>query len=184
MLGLAAARARARLLARERLGRRRGGRRKRHGLVFGTSQRRSGVRQAGQIEAWWLAEAERGGEIAAGCTAPGAKFGHFDTPARFDQAQRRSMIESVGADKTTARERRNHEAGHAKTKSDRHVVDELVGRSGLGRRRRHVIEQAVVLVVMDDECRSRPERRIGPQRRQYLLSVMLAGRRKIIGMFG
>jgi hypothetical protein len=70
------------------------------------------------------------------------------------------MVEGLGADIAAARERRNDQAGHAEAKTDRRMGNELVRCSGLRRWRRYVIEQAIVFVVVNDECRARPQRRI------------------------
>ena len=107
-------------------------------------------------------------EVAAGLAPPFRKIGDLDPKARLDQPQRRGVIEGVAADEPSARERRDHEHRDAEAESNRtrHAASFL--RKRVNRevftvsacRRSHrgdVIEEAIVLVIRDEQHCLRPD---------------------------
>jgi hypothetical protein len=61
------------------------------------------------------------------------------------------VVELLAGDVAADRPRRHDERRDPDAAADRKAVDELGGRAGRGQRRDDVVEQAVVLVVVDDE---------------------------------
>src|SRR4029077_13652397 len=97
-----------------------------------------------------------------------------DTRPGFEKPEHRSMIEDLGADTATARPGRNDDGGHAYAQSDRGAADKFVG---CPRRRQNghgMIEEAIVLVEMQNEDSGLIEQWIRGESAQQLFDQLLA----------
>ena len=186
LVGQRARRPRPTLLRRQLLMRRGDGNVVRMPLVIGGRIRR-GRRQhhAGRVG---RREIERGREIAADRAAPRGDVGLDQVRAArrkapLDEPDERGVVERLRADPTTLAPRRNddHRDPDAQTvgaagipgPAGEDLVADIHRREAFGRRarrrgRHQVIEEAVVLVVVDEQDGLAPELRVGRQRIQHL----------------
>lgn len=152
------------------------------------------------------AEVERGREIAAHGAAPRRDVRLVDSEARGDEADHRRVVEHLRADEAALRPRRHDRHRHARAEAVRQavggvaaaaarihdVVDLAVdgdgGQALRARRRRlrrhDVIEEAVVLVVHDEEHGLAPHVGVRRQRVEDLRRVVRAVSGRVLRMLG
>ena len=157
------------------------------------------------------AEVEQRGQVAADGAAPGRDVGFGHAEALLDEAQHRGVVEDLRVDPAAARPGRQRVHGHARSQAidavpmrgrivGFHARDNLVvfaarvHRRGAGQRariargrggRRHVVEEAVVLVEHQQQHRAAPDLWIGGQRVQHARHIVGAlGRAGRAGMLG
>src|SRR5277367_422602 len=94
------------------------------------------------------------------------------------------MVERFAGYPTAGGPGRNDDAGNPETASNREAFYEFVRRSGRRYRRWNVIEQAVVLVVVEDEHRFGPHVRVGCDGVDLARHERGSVRRHVVGMLG
>ncbi len=154
-------------------------------LVLGLPELADRVRE-GPREGAWLAvrEAERAGEVAERLAAPRCDVRLAYAGDLFQELEHRGVVELLGGDVAADAPRRDHERRHADAAADRPVrrsahLDELTGRPRRRKRRRDVVEQPIVLVVVDDEHGLRPEVPVLGDGVELRGEEVRAGRRKV-----
>src|SRR4051812_35436428 len=104
---------------------------------------------------------ERAGEVTADLPAPGAEVRNLDTSPEFEELEDRRMIENLRADTSTAGPGRNDDGGHADAQTNGRTSNKFI-RCARWRENRHgMIEEAVVLVEMENKYRRFIDLRIG-----------------------
>ena len=189
-----AARARREMLVRGRDGRRR----VEVDLVLGREQVRvrgaetesRPVRAAGHV----AREVEGPGEVSADLAPPGADVRLDNAEGRLEKPQQRRVVEHCRVDVTADGPRRHEGARDTEPEADRQPVARratgrgeghvLVRSARRGRRRQHVVEHPVVLVIGQDEQRLRPDVAIGGDRVELLRDVLGSGCREIVWVLG
>ena len=131
-----------------------------------------------------LVEAKGRGQITERLPAPVRDVRLFDAGESLQELDDRRVIEGLATNPTADRPRRNDDTRDAEARPDWPAIHEFVGRAGGRSGGRHVIEQAVVLVVVQNEGRLGPDLGVGGDGVDRAGHKRRAGRRQGVGMLG
>src|SRR3984885_12342549 len=129
-------------------------------LVFGLDQGSADVRQRGDLVVS-VPNSKCGSQISKGASPPIADIRLPDAGEMLQKLKHRGVIERLTANPSPGCPRGNDDAGHAEPTAYGEAVHKLVRRTRLRRGRWHMIEDAVVLVVVENKRGLCPQVGIG-----------------------
>jgi hypothetical protein len=108
-----------------------------------------------------IAETKGRRQVAKGAPAPVADIGLTDASESLQKLKHGGVVESLARYPASRGPGRHENARNPESGADRKAFGELVRRAGRSNRRRNVVKEPVVLVVVEDEHSFRPHVRIG-----------------------